>query len=78
MKTTPLTSSPLAAVVQQMYFRSGFLPLTKIKNSLAVLSFNAHDLRKKTNELICFVPTENFDVVAIIETYTDTSSIDLI
>lgn len=48
-----------------------------VKDSLRILSFNARSLRNKIDELQCLTKTEDFDVIAVTETFIDTTNNDL-
>ena len=54
------------------------MTVSRPKQQIKILSFNARSLRNKINELRCIVLTENIDVIAVTETYIDTVNNDLI
>ncbi len=52
--------------------------LVTTKDSLKVLGFNAPSLRNKIDEVQCLTKTEDFDVIAVTETFINTTSNGLI
>ena len=50
----------------------------KNKCKLNIISFNARSLRNKIDELRCLIKTEAVDVIAVTETFIDTTNIDLL
>ncbi len=52
--------------------------LVTTKDNLKVLGFNAPSLRNKIDEVQCLTITEDFDVIAVTETFINTTSNGLI
>ena len=65
---------PIAESCRQPCTSHSFVTKSKIN----IMSFNARSLRNKIDELKCVINTEPVDVIAITETFIDTTNIDLL